>query len=54
MSEYCDQTNHIIDAVYSNPENYTYKDRELLMDHVEKCTVCYEFFLNYNTTEDIK
>ena len=52
MSEYCEQQIHIIDAVFSNPHKYSYKERESLIKHIDTCSVCYNFFLEYNTTEE--
>ena len=52
MNDYCEKQKYIIEAVFANPEKYSYKDREPLIEHIETCSACYEFFLRQATTED--
>ena len=52
--EYCEQQTTIIEAVFSNSQKYTHKDREPLLEHIEKCSICYEYFLNHETCKTVK
>ena len=35
------------------PRNTTYKDRESLLEHIETCSICYEFFLNHDNMRGV-